>query len=793
MGKRTNSAVLHTSPVVTREVPDPVSGRTRQKSKQPTNRDVLKKKTKEKEPPTERPDGRRYQHLPNDNQPAQPIINQHPTGDHHQNDTDDNGNAEPTAPEAKKRNRRPKSNRAQSVPSKLPPVNTSFFRDARDLLNQRRAEKDRTNVSQHIEVDDTHDYMGAPTLTPLTPSVNPRLFKQSAQQQRSSLLTHMDKINTHPLFEEAVRDDRSRKDWNSLLDGLKNYGIYCDEEYINTPSRSRHRSERDMVRSSSRAKSAHDHVRQGREQCTDRHYSVSRPQLDSHRDRSVKDSRGTHLDHHSSGARAQDRSVRRKPDNYRYSRRTRSRSRSISMSPVRRYHRHETRSHSRISRDRSRSRSYRARHRSRTPQRRVSHKSHYVRSRSRSPSKHSMYNRHRSRSVSPVRHKKPAYHHSACVEYGPRVPGDVPRHTADRAPATAREYINRRSKRVGEDPDTEDDNQGRRQLTRKHTSPSIMRSKDNRKHHDIQPYRYSHKVPGKRKREQSDSDDDSDSSTGIYIPDDEEEADMRGPPLIQGEEYSHVPLKFINKIQKDKYVDFKYLLKQPLIDPDKRTVSVNEKIEGTKLVYNKREYKEITLWSDWLTAFMVFSAIFTDKFPSKAPNLLNYLSTVKSLFDRGGDFLLYDERYRRVRSNTQHNKKLMDWKYVWQKLFTESRFNGMHNRMDRIGNDSGRQKQQEKKMVKKSRSDQPYRKPGFCWPYQDAGICYNRDTCTRGHHKCQWCFQDHGGDQCTSRQANTRPVNHNPRSNNRSGRANNNNNASNSRSSSAAGSAPSGT
>ena len=51
----------------------------------------------------------------------------------------------------------------------------------------------------------------------------------------------------------------------------------------------------------------------------------------------------------------------------------------------------------------------------------------------------------------------------------------------------------------------------------------------------------------------------------------------------------------------------------------------------------------------WTNAFLVFVAIYCEKLPSQAPSLMKYMSIVRELVSRSGNWRFYDESFRKLR------------------------------------------------------------------------------------------------------------------------------------------------
>ena len=77
--------------------------------------------------------------------------------------------------------------------------------------------------------------------------------------------------------------------------------------------------------------------------------------------------------------------------------------------------------------------------------------------------------------------------------------------------------------------------------------------------------------------------------------------------------------------------------------------------------------KRITSIDQWTTAFQVFVAIYTIRFPDSAPGLMKYSATVRDLAAKNAHWRYYDENFRYLRQ-----KSLFPWDEVHWELWLQA-------------------------------------------------------------------------------------------------------------------------
>ena len=102
----------------------------------------------------------------------------------------------------------------------------------------------------------------------------------------------------------------------------------------------------------------------------------------------------------------------------------------------------------------------------------------------------------------------------------------------------------------------------------------------------------------------------------------------------------------------DKYVDLELLIDKkdnPDLPMVMKSMYTNELGQVLQFVKPKQP-KGILDIAQWSRAFDVYISIYTKKFYNETSNLLTYSYKVKEVASKGGDFLRYDEEFRKARS-----------------------------------------------------------------------------------------------------------------------------------------------
>ena len=73
--------------------------------------------------------------------------------------------------------------------------------------------------------------------------------------------------------------------------------------------------------------------------------------------------------------------------------------------------------------------------------------------------------------------------------------------------------------------------------------------------------------------------------------------------------------------------------------------------------------------NQWVDAFNTFTAIYTEKYPLEAPNLMKYMATVRQIAQKIGDWAMYDTKFRKLKELQPQ----LGWQTVQNEVYQEAR------------------------------------------------------------------------------------------------------------------------
>jgi len=181
-----------------------------------------------------------------------------------------------------------------------------------------------------------------------------------------------------------------------------------------------------------------------------------------------------------------------------------------------------------------------------------------------------------------------------------------------------------------------------------------------------------------------------------------------------------VPDKVKKQIWANEYVDFAILLNSNLTQSDEHYTFRVEKGEGGKpaltLAPNPKR-QTVQSIDQWVSAFQVFVAIYSEKVPHDTPALMKYGSVIRELATLGANWKFYDENFRSIRQ-TQG----APWDQIHAELWLRS-----HSFRDKLSPQTGKSKQTGQRIPK-----------GFCWKFHRGVSCPG----------CSWCGNNHPISKC---------------------------------------------
>ena len=186
-------------------------------------------------------------------------------------------------------------------------------------------------------------------------------------------------------------------------------------------------------------------------------------------------------------------------------------------------------------------------------------------------------------------------------------------------------------------------------------------------------------------------------------------------------------LKISNKIKQQIWSN-EYIELDCLLD-SKQEESTSYQLVSTQggpisITPNKASRK-INGLGQWCSAFMVYMTIYCKKYPDELSDLTTYLSKIKLLSHRGGDYLTYDREFRLLRQATN-----MPFSIVHASLWLECRdakvqSNQSNNKQSHKAKNNFRPQQSNT-----NKSTHPY---GYCFKYHDSGKCPKGQDCMFSH------------------------------------------------------------
>lgn len=196
-----------------------------------------------------------------------------------------------------------------------------------------------------------------------------------------------------------------------------------------------------------------------------------------------------------------------------------------------------------------------------------------------------------------------------------------------------------------------------------------------------------------------------------------------------------ISAKLKAQIWSNEFVEFEELLKS-----DKKKVKYVPEEKGDEIAFVKRNVNsvKITNMTQWLAAFHIFVAVYSEKYPMEAPRLMKYAETITSLSQKASveAALEYDHRFRVWR---EENPGSLPWDSLNSDLHNEALATGLESK-----------KNQKSGGPFRPNSGRPKNGGQFkrhCYTYNNEGLCRDR-TCKYGHF-CQLCRQEgHGKKDC---------------------------------------------
>ncbi|XP_078363440.1 uncharacterized protein LOC144647516 [Oculina patagonica] len=191
---------------------------------------------------------------------------------------------------------------------------------------------------------------------------------------------------------------------------------------------------------------------------------------------------------------------------------------------------------------------------------------------------------------------------------------------------------------------------------------------------------------------------------------------------------SRVPEKIQNKIWANEYVDLGNLCVSIPGDP-KYNFTVKTSSTSQQPVVSLepvQQTKRIATIDHWTSAFQIFVAIYTIRFPECAPALMKYSATVRDLAAKNAHWRYYDENFRYLRQ-----KSLFPWDEMQWELWLQA------HHMNRSSFQT----------TSPSNSTRPAKQSfprGYCWKFHQGDTCFGCNF----KHECFKCGATHPAFRC---------------------------------------------
>ena len=215
--------------------------------------------------------------------------------------------------------------------------------------------------------------------------------------------------------------------------------------------------------------------------------------------------------------------------------------------------------------------------------------------------------------------------------------------------------------------------------------------------------------------------------------------------------------KIKKKIWKNQYIDLGSLLPRTTFSTSTNTnFSLQLDAKSTISLVPNQNLRKIYTIEQWTTAFIRFTAIYAERFPVEAPQLLKYAEIVRDLARRnpGQAWLVYDQQFRMLREN-----HLIPWDRLHTEFWLMSANAPFQTRQARSPFRSFRPNRFNQNQTRNTKFIEQ-----TCWTYNRRGFC-GENSC-KFQHRCGFCRGSHSALRCrinrnTTQQGNT--SNPNPR------------------------------
>lgn len=192
--------------------------------------------------------------------------------------------------------------------------------------------------------------------------------------------------------------------------------------------------------------------------------------------------------------------------------------------------------------------------------------------------------------------------------------------------------------------------------------------------------------------------------------------------------------KLRNKIFNEEYINLWDLLKP--LDVQPYTIQVTPGTTSAQpyiSLGNNSKQREVTNIKQWTDAFIIYTAVLTQKFPTLAPQLMKYMAIIRAMEATysGYAWRTYDQRFRLIKT-----KMSLPWETIFWPEYLEA-----SNRLSTPSTQGNRPFR-----GSPATSAAPAFPKGFCFAYQRVGQCNSRQC--RHRHECHKCGGKHAVSTC---------------------------------------------
>ena len=161
-------------------------------------------------------------------------------------------------------------------------------------------------------------------------------------------------------------------------------------------------------------------------------------------------------------------------------------------------------------------------------------------------------------------------------------------------------------------------------------------------------------------------------STNVAVPSVEIQMECSVPPSTTTAPYANgfneVPAQFVKQIQSGEFFDLAKLLpKHASVQHSEESMILTLENSVIKAKKAPNSFAKITDIEQWTTAFTIYMSVFTHQFPSRAQELLQYMTLIRHAAQthRGLGWRIYDHKFRRKAALNL----TLDWSVIDQQLW----------------------------------------------------------------------------------------------------------------------------